>query len=856
MDFGPGAGLDWSALLNRKYNNLEADQRSAAGLRSAQAGLLGQQTEEARLANLPGQLMETHALPGAQTYLSGLGPAGSFGALTGNANFAGEMGLRSPTTPPSGAPAVSPARKAVTQAVDIGTTPGLGTVKKTVLSSGDEQELNKGTAKVMKKGETRVTDESGNGHPQVDTVPAMLAEGEAVLNAGAAERMGRDQIKALNAQGLRDMKMSAKHPTMKRGGRIGPFQGVSMEDATTDGLRCGTDMVKKYSAGTASVPSDSAVNQANFAKQRDRNMLDEAVVAGTPVASEPAGEMASVTPSQDTARLRQALGLQAQGFADGTANVTPLPPGANPDTVYAAFGMEDVKAAGGKVVDWAKGLRGGAAPVDLGTVGGAAPAAGPTSAAEASIGQQAAAKQAAAAQAARAAMGEAPEMARAATSSAAGAAPSAVGAAPAAPTQGLRSWVNNSLFGGGQLVPDGLGEKVANAAKTGGKAILNNFNTAAGAVSAADDLRDVYNSPAPVWQKIPAGLEAAGNVAGDFLIDRFGGGKLGRTVAGGVTAGATSYRPVSALARKIDQFTGGEGRTSLDMVRQQAGVTQRNPFQAIAEETGFTPNSRQPAAVKGAEQADVRKVDNAIDAQNDAAAAAAAAGPARMSDGEYLSSGLRGLATMGSMLGSRGAQAVLKDITDRESNAASAARTAAQAGLSSANSWYENVGNGMFMTADGKGEDKNTLSQFKNFVNDRLAEVDPRTGQSINVAVMTPAQRSQWERMLINQFNDKRVLDQAVAENGTGPVARLFGGVEPRGRVSPVRRVDNLSFADSLTNPYSVWAGLNPIGTKGVVVRDSTGREFTMTKDDYTKSLSSGLRDPLRQIDVEKLPTK
>jgi hypothetical protein len=830
MDFGPGAGLDWSALLNRKYNNLEADQRSAAGLRSAQAGLLGQQTEEQRLANLPGQLMETHALPGAQTYLSGLGPAGSFGALTGNANFAGEMGLRSPTTPPSGAPAASPVRKAVTQAVDIGTTPGLGTVKKTILSSGDEQELNKGTAKVMKKGETRVTDETGNGHPQVDTVPAMLAEGEAVLNAGAAERMGRDQIKALNAQGLRDMKMSAKHPTMKRGGRIGPFQGVSMEDATTDGLRCGTDMVKKYSAGTASVPSDSAVNQANFAKQRYRNMLDEAVVAGTPEASEPAGAMASVTPSQDTARLRQALGLQAQGFADGTANVTPLPPGANPDTVYAAFGMDDVRAAGNKVADWAKGLRGGAA--DLGTVGGtgpAAPAAGP---AMSTMGAPAPQAVGPGTTMYTNSAGQAftdPNMGR--FMDAAKAQQAAAQAAQGAPASAAQAAVQteSALARGATDLGRTVGQKVGQAGavlKSNGVGAIPVIGGALAAGQALSEMpSDYFNDPSvPAHEKYMQSLRSFSRAALPYV-----GGAIGSGVA--PVAGTVAGTGLGLWgASNID----AEGESLRNWKAKKAAAT-----------TPGVPDTGDETA--------------RLLARSPAPGAAAAAGPARMSDADYQAAGLRGLATMGSMMGSRGSQAVLKDVTDRESNAASAARTAAQAGLASANSWYENVGNGMFMTTDDKGkpvEDKNTLSQFKNFVNDRLAEVDPRTGQSINVAVMTPAQRSQWERMLINQFNDKRVLDQAVAENGTGPVARLFGGVEPRGRVSPVRRVDNLSFADSLTNPYSVWAGLNPIGTKGVVVRDSTGREFTMTKDDYTKSLSSGLRDPLRQIDVEKLPTK
>jgi hypothetical protein len=82
----------------------------------------------------------------------------------------------------------------------------------------------------MKKGKTKVVDKTGKGRPDVDTVPAMLAEGEAVLNVGAAERMGRDNIKSLNQKGLRDMKMGGARmgPAMKKSGRLGAYQGVEM----------------------------------------------------------------------------------------------------------------------------------------------------------------------------------------------------------------------------------------------------------------------------------------------------------------------------------------------------------------------------------------------------------------------------------------------------------------------------------------------------------------------------------------------------------------------------------------------------------------------------------------------------
>jgi hypothetical protein len=45
----------------------------------------------------------------------------------------------------------------------------------------------------------------GKGSPKKDTVPAKLAPGEAVLNAAAAENLGRGLIAALNAQGAQQL---------------------------------------------------------------------------------------------------------------------------------------------------------------------------------------------------------------------------------------------------------------------------------------------------------------------------------------------------------------------------------------------------------------------------------------------------------------------------------------------------------------------------------------------------------------------------------------------------------------------------------------------------------------------------
>lgn len=75
-----------------------------------------------------------------------------------------------------------------------------------------------GTADVSyRAGATKVP---GKGSGKVDTVPAMLAPHEAVLNKGAAEHMGRDNITKLNKIGLAKMGMVGK------GGKPGYAMGT------------------------------------------------------------------------------------------------------------------------------------------------------------------------------------------------------------------------------------------------------------------------------------------------------------------------------------------------------------------------------------------------------------------------------------------------------------------------------------------------------------------------------------------------------------------------------------------------------------------------------------------------------
>jgi hypothetical protein len=380
--------------LNRKYANLERgtelqgveqmgkgqlygaqakavpeDTASMSGLRGAQAGLYSQQAAEQELANRFGRTIADVGIPAVQKKTSRMSPEQIMSMFYPGASF-----TRSRQTP-------------------------------SLLKQSQSDEFNSGT--------DRVVDKNGNGHPRVDTVPAMLAEGEAVLNVGAAERMGRENIRELNKQGLRDMKMDDRStPVIKKDGRIGAYKGVEMayrngtsfaktspkndaeyhpteynepRDPEHDaehmaqplsnagqgyGLRYGTSMVKKYASGTAKVmkmkmpkysggmrgyaagtdmvPGESDQEADSFDRFRTKNLLDESTPAGNLVENEPVGDVASITPSEVTARMRQDLGLQ--GYADGTARV------------HAAVGWEDVKNLGGRAMEGLRGMAGGAAP--------------------------------------------------------------------------------------------------------------------------------------------------------------------------------------------------------------------------------------------------------------------------------------------------------------------------------------------------------------------------------------------------------------------------------------------------------------------------------------------------------------
>ena len=732
-----------AGLLGAQAGAVPVDAASMAGLRRAQAGVYGQEEEGKRLSNLPGQLMETEALPGARSYMQDLNktnPMAGFGLMTGDVNFADRVkGLRGKLSAPV-------LERPEERRIDV--MRGMGTTS---------QRFNKGTPEVMKKGKTKVVDETGNGQPDVDTVPAMLAEGEAVLNVGAAERMGRDEIKALNKQGLRDMNMDDKaRPVIKKGGRLGAYKGVEMayakgtacagmkgyakgtnfartspendaeyhpteysepRDPEHDAehmaqplsgggqgfsLRTGTAKVMKmpmkmqgyaegtadagghgtpdsaeavnmagtvrrtgmrgYAAGVANVPGETETELANFDKQRDRNQLNEAMPYGVPALGEPAGEAGAVTPSREVARMRQNYGLTAQGFAMGTEDVQAKQPAQIPGVVYAAEGDENIlsraKDLGSRAMS---GLRGmvGRGPVDLGTVGtppaaapaaapapaptpaaAPAPAPAPTSAAATGV----AAKQAAAVQAARTAMGETAAQAASGLRGGAGAAPAVAPAIAAAPATAAAP-AGSAAYQAGQAV----GKATSGLRGLGAVPVIGSL--ASGAQAFSEMPGEFFNDPnVPVMDKAGqaarslgrAALPYAGGLAGSFVTPVVGTA----TGAGLGMAAASQIEPEGEALKKW----------------------RASQPQMAAAVPAATPAAVAPAAAAPAP----------------AAAKAAGGGVGGGVGGGSSQAGLRGLATMGSIMGNTGSQAVMRDLTERDAEAGRNARSAADRAASAA----------------------------------------------------------------------------------------------------------------------------------------------------------------------------
>lgn len=173
-----------NTLANANASHLTAMTPSQIGLTQAQTGLLTEQTH--------GQSLENNIYADPQMV----------GRLFQGIGVPVDYSQR--TTPATGSAAPATGDRA-----RISTGQSTLTQKSTLdMDENGNPKYPQGHA----KGTAQV---AGKGSGKVDTVPAMLAPGEAVLNKGAAEHMGRDNIKSLNAVGLLKMGMPAGKPAPK-----------------------------------------------------------------------------------------------------------------------------------------------------------------------------------------------------------------------------------------------------------------------------------------------------------------------------------------------------------------------------------------------------------------------------------------------------------------------------------------------------------------------------------------------------------------------------------------------------------------------------------------------------------------
>ncbi len=180
------------------------------------------------------------------------------------------------------------------------------------------------------KGTPRI---SGEGSGKVDTVPAMLAPGEAVLNKSAAEILGRGLIAALNRAGAAQMGMPAGDENAPRGYAIGspnvapvasvaptPFEIGQQIGAAISGYACGTPNVQHHAEGSPYVQASAAPNWINDLGRKASSAQSQAAPAppGGPALPEWIN------------RLNRALQVPKEGqapqkFAGGTPSVSPAP---------------------------------------------------------------------------------------------------------------------------------------------------------------------------------------------------------------------------------------------------------------------------------------------------------------------------------------------------------------------------------------------------------------------------------------------------------------------------------------------------------------------------------------------------
>lgn len=217
-----------ASLAPRQLSSEDILRRGQAGLYGAEANRMN--TEAGLLPQQFGvDYMRNQQQNDQANYAHRYDPLG--GELNSFLQQGGSIFRSAPVTPPLMAP-VAPAAPAATPGPQASAYPvGFGQGN---LIGGNPLGQN---AYHAAQGATKVP---GKGDGKTDTQPAMLAPGEAVLNRGAAEHLGRDTISLLNAIGARRMGLTIGDDSDTSTPNKGENAGVENQTGAPPGYNYGT----------------------------------------------------------------------------------------------------------------------------------------------------------------------------------------------------------------------------------------------------------------------------------------------------------------------------------------------------------------------------------------------------------------------------------------------------------------------------------------------------------------------------------------------------------------------------------------------------------------------------------------
>lgn len=292
-------------LYNANAGVVAPNARALQGLQKAQTGYYTQEAEGKRIGNIFDTGLTAAATNRQAAALGGAGMVDMSGGVAptmpsmltgaslsgvGGLNTAGmiapkpsALDIRPISAPPSVPSGSSLTTMGNREAGNVRTSLGLPHYTPGPLDQSQPLAFSKGTSKVP-----------GKGSGKVDTVPAKLAPGEAVLNKGAAEHVGRGLIDQLNSIGMQKMGMV---PGAAPQGKAAPAKGAGMPPGKPQKFAKGTSNVQpKGKGGKGGAPAITP------------QMLAQLAAAAGPQGGmqQPQGD-----PSQQP----------VQGFAQGTSNV-------------------------------------------------------------------------------------------------------------------------------------------------------------------------------------------------------------------------------------------------------------------------------------------------------------------------------------------------------------------------------------------------------------------------------------------------------------------------------------------------------------------------------------------------------